>query len=424
MELTQLINPNTSPTTDQDWMLLSAEIGNYFTPSGPIDEEKLFQGRLGQVISLLETALERSMHAILWGERGVGKTSLANVFWKRYHKSLETIIAVRVQALPSDDFPSLWKKALEELKFAANRMGKSDLIPIDTSFDELHPDQVRRELSKIRPNAIPIIILDEFDKLRDREAKELTANLIKALSDYAVNCTLILVGVAEDIEEMISDHASINRCLREVKLDRMVDDELREIIESRCKLLPMTIDNDAMWKIIKLSRGLPYYVHSIGKYAFKQTIRDKRLKVVEGDVDVALDKVIEDRSHSFFNDYLKATTSNQTDAIFEHVLLACAIAETDEAGFFTQKNVIAPLTKILGKESDVNFSTFQRHLTEWLKPERGSILMRRGEARQYRFRFTDPMMQPYIVIKGIRDQKVPDAIKSILSHPEQHTLPI
>ena len=223
------------PQTDQDWLNLELEIRTLFT-TGPINEDQLFGGRQFQIRQLVEASIERSRHAVLFGERGVGKTSLANVFWKRFAKRLQSIIAARIQADPSDDFQSLWSKALRELKANAVMMGREGLIPISDTFVASSPDHVRLELQKCRPNAIPILIIDEFDRLEDDFAKKLTANLLKSLADYDVSCTVVIVGVAESLSELIQDHASIRRCLVQIHLDRMNPKELNDIIDSRLGL--------------------------------------------------------------------------------------------------------------------------------------------------------------------------------------------
>src|SRR5947199_7061384 len=117
------------PKEEQDWTDLEFEVRSLFS-SGPIDEEQLFAGRVSQIKQLLEATLERSRHAVLFGERGVGKTSLANVFWRRFSRRLQSIVAARAQADPSDDFSSLWSKALRQLRSAAHMAGKGDLVPI------------------------------------------------------------------------------------------------------------------------------------------------------------------------------------------------------------------------------------------------------------------------------------------------------
>lgn len=65
--------------TEQEWGLAHAVASRLFNPSSPIDETRLFSGRLSQVSDLLGVVYERGAHAILFGERGVGKSSLANI---------------------------------------------------------------------------------------------------------------------------------------------------------------------------------------------------------------------------------------------------------------------------------------------------------------------------------------------------------
>jgi hypothetical protein len=197
---------------------------------------------------------------------------------------------------------------------------------------------------------------------------------------------------------------------------------LNEIINLRLKLTPHKLEGDARWKTVMLARGLPFYVHMLGKHAFQHCVSDRRLIVTDSDVDVAMDTFISQTEQSFYEDYRRSTESNQADANFRQVLLACALAKTDESGFFSPTSVIAPLTKILKRP--IQHANFQRHLTEFISEERGNVLIRRGKERQYRYRFKDPMMQPYIIMKGIRDNMVDDSTRSALSYPEQSSLPI
>jgi hypothetical protein len=268
---------------------------------------------------------------------------------------------------------------------------------------------------------MPIIIIDEFDKLRDREARELTANVIRALYDYTVNVTVIIVGVAEDIGELVQDHQSIRRALSQVKLERMTPEELNEIIDKRMRRAPLKIAGDARWTIVTLSRGLPYYVHMLSKYAAQRAAADRKLLIGTSEAENAMDKFIEESDQSFQEDYRLATDSNQADNLFKEVLHACALCQADESGFFTPTAVIEPLNAIAKKRK--RHAHFQRHLTEFMGPGRGSVIIRRGAARQYRYRFADPMMQPYVIIRGIRSGMVDEATKKSLLYLEQPMLP-
>ncbi|HXZ67324.1 MAG TPA: hypothetical protein VEH07_01920, partial [Alphaproteobacteria bacterium] len=93
------------------------------------------------------------------------------------------------------------------------------------------------------------------------------------------------------------------------------------------------------------------------------------------------------------------------------------LAKTDDRGFFSPNAVVTPLTAILKKH--VSIANFQNHLKEFISADRGTMLIRRGKERAYRFRFSDPMMQPYIIMKGIEDGLIRATALDVLSSPEQ-----
>lgn len=415
--------PRTSATTPRttDWTALEWDLSSLFS-GAPVNEDDLFAGRATEVRRILDALFERSRHVVLYGERGVGKTSIANVFWRRFNADLKTVIAARVQADPSDTFASLWNKAIYEIVSVSQQIGKHELVPLDVTVSMDTPDHVRRELQKCRPNAIPIIIIDEFDKLGDNNARLLMANTIKSLYDYSVNVTVIIVGVAEDIVQLIADHSSIDRALTQIKLNRMSSSELNEVIDKRLGRTSMRIDGDARWTIVKLSNGLPYFTQMLGKYSAVRAARRESLKIKTDHVDAAIEDFILDSEGRMQEAYRIATSSNQTDNLFKQVLLSCALAKTDGSGFFSPTDIIEPLSAITKQKK--THAHFQRHLTEFISVPRGEILTRRGGERQYRFRFSDPMMQPYVIIRGIQDKLIDSESRKRLLEREQPELPI
>ena len=86
--------------------------------------------------------------------------------------------------------------------------------------------------------------------------------------------------------------------------------------------------------------------------------------------------------------------------------------------------VCSPLTKILGREKEVEIAAFQQHLKKFITDERKNILIRRGRERAYRFRFKDPSMQPYVIMRGIEQGFVDKKAIDVLSFPTEPKLPI
>jgi Cdc6-like AAA superfamily ATPase len=375
------------------WATLRNEASELFSPGAPIDEGDLFAGRLDQVRDLLDTIHQRGQHAIVFGERGVGKTSLANTFAKFMHNPVSNISISRVNCDGSDGFATIWRKALADWDFAAD-LPKGQFAPFD----------VKRALSKIGLNQSVIVILDEFDRLKNTKARTLIADLIKSLSDGSIRATVIVVGVADSVGDLIKEHASIGRNLIEIPMPRMEDEEIEEIIDKRLSRLDMRIDPVTKRNVVKFSQGLPHYTHLIGLHACRAAIEVMSMVINNAHLQTAVGTCVERAQQSVRDAYHRATSSPRKDNLFKQVLLACALAKTDELGFFPASAVVDPMRKITDKE--YNIPSFAQHLKDFCSEQRGCILEQRGTKRRFLYRFTDPLMQPYVNLQGVRSGMV------------------
>ena len=98
-----------------DWTALRREVFDVFTPGPPISEYDLFVGRQDVIRRLQDVVIEQGRHAIIFGERGVGKTSLASVFYKTMHSPTEQVAVVFVNAYLRDNFETLWRKVVAKI---------------------------------------------------------------------------------------------------------------------------------------------------------------------------------------------------------------------------------------------------------------------------------------------------------------------
>lgn len=390
---------------DQQRLIHAA--GHVFTPAAPINGRALFAGRADQILQVLDAINQAGQHAIIFGERGVGKTSLANVL-REYLEDIQIsypIVAPRVTCDGTDDFRSVWTKVFQRIQ----EIGEDRQIPIprapilqsinrDPAEDlevEITPDTVRRNLVLVSKPIFLIVIIDEFDRISDPRIQRLFADTIKALSDHIVFVTVILVGVADSVDRLIREHQSVERALMQVQLPRMSEDEIHEIINKGLERLDnMEIENEALKQISFLAKGLPHYAHLLGLHSARHALLRGELKIKLSDVNGGLHNALEQAQQSVRSAYHEATMSQHKDSIHAEVLLACALAKTDEFGFFSATDVKSPLTAI--KKKPYATANFSRHLSQFCEEERGPIL----ERQWFKYRFINPLMPPFVIMNG------------------------
>ena len=396
-----------------DWNELRSEILEAFTPGSPINEVELLAGRRDVVQRLQDIVIERGRNAIIYGERGVGKTSLATVF----HKPLNIIdpatgtvkravVDIYINADSGDSFDSLWRKVFRRI---ARPNGSSAALDYDGPIE---PDHVFLELQNFNPNKLPIIIIDEYDRIGDNDCRVLMTDVIKALTTSRPNVTIVLVGVADDITTLVHDHPSVSpRNLIQVPMSRMPAQEIRDIITTRVSHLRMKVSDDAVWRIALFSAGLPFYAHSLGKYAALAAVATQQTSITETMVTSAMSGCMGDVDFSVVRSFTKATEYiYRKKNIFKEVLAACALAEQNNLGEFQAVAVEAPLSAILG--DSVKVPSFAFHLNEMCQETRGDVFQKTGERRTYLYRFTEPAMQPYIIMQCLQDGTIkPDVFE-------------
>ncbi len=265
-------------------------------------------------------------------------------------------------------------------------------------------------LRQLTTNAPAILFVDEFDKVTDTRARQLMADTIKVLSDQAVRATIVPVGVASSVTDLIDQHPSVDRALVQVQMKRLPLHERRSIIDNGLEAARMSIEAAPAERIILLSQGMPAVVHRLAQQAGLSAVRHEADIVTDEHVDEAIDTVVTDINESASKAYHAAVYSARRDTLFADVLLACACAAVDERGFFKAASAEAPLRRLTGK--DYKVPAFARHLDAFQSKARSQVLVREGETRMRRYRFRDPLLQPYVLMQGLRQHRLtPDDLR-------------
>jgi Cdc6-like AAA superfamily ATPase len=391
---------------DEVYGLKRAVLGT-FTPGRPVKDLDLLAGRHEQINKVLEAVLSPGQHAAIYGERGVGKSSLANLIYDMVFASgAQDFIPVQVNCGVKVTFQTIWADVFRQLD---DRVKPERHLLSQFPEHDPGPEDIRSIFSQLKARSI--IVLDEYDRVNDDVAVEM-ADTIKTLSDRDIPTTLVFVGVAENVEQLIREHSSIDRALIQIPMPRMSRGELIDIVTKGMARLPrLRLDNGLAQRMADISKGLPHFTHLLAKHSLLAAIEDGTLLASPKYYERALKISTEEKSQSLGQAYRKATHSAKEN-IFEEVLLACALA-TDEQGMFGAKDVRAPLSRVLKKPAKIE--AYIRHLDKFAQPERGPVLKKEGQKRRFQYSFVEPMMQPYVLMKGLADKKITEQDLGVLS---------
>jgi Cdc6-like AAA superfamily ATPase len=390
-----------------------AEAARVFTPAVPVGEADLFAGRLRQIQRVVDVINQRGQHAVIFGERGVGKTSLANIIGTRLAAGTE-VVAPRINCDSTDDFASIWRKVLAQIEITRTHRPagfRSDVatasLPAASSLGEtVAPDDVRRMLAALAGSQVVVVILDEFDRLVSQPARRAVADTIKTLADHDVAATIVVVGVAETVDELIAEHRSIERALVQIPMCRMNVVELEAVVQKGVAKLELSIEPAASARIARLSQGLPHFTHALSLHAVRAALDEGSQTVRLPHVHRAIAQAVSDSTQSLVRRLADAGVGRRSDELTDHVLLACAVASARGAGDFSAADVRDGLSAVTGQP--VEGRAWQRHLEALCRPAAGPVLLRTGEGRRVHYRFAEPLLQPVLIMRGLVDGRIDD----------------
>jgi Cdc6-like AAA superfamily ATPase len=379
--------------------------GQIYTPAYPIEIKELFSGRSQQLSDIIGIVPQKGRHLIIYGDRGVGKTSFANII-KVIFESPDLQVA-KISCNSNDTFQSLWHNVFSKLNYnyeeAQKRIGFGNEIErtekslIFSNLFSKEQIDIQSIMNVLNILANPIIILDEFDRLNPvLFDKRLFTDLVKAVADSIPYVTIIIVGVSEDVGSLIQEHGSIERNLGQIHLPSMTPDEVRTIIVKGEEPLGIKYEANVIDKIIDLSSGYPHFTHSLCYYAACAAIWTKENSVNMQHLSVSIKQTIDQSHESLRNSYRTATLATKKN-IFQEVLYAASLVQTDEYGYFQANDLDDILSKILNKEMKVNNFTF--HLGKFCSEERGEIFKMTGAKNRHRYKFKNPLMKAFIKLK-------------------------
>ena len=353
--------------------------------SQPVVDREFFAGRHDALRQLITAVEQQRMHVVVYGERGIGKTSLVHVF-------AETAREVRYLVLYSScgadtRFDVMFRSFAAQIPRIYHRsvLPNSPEAESGGNFDAMLSDNFGpRELADLFAEVTAtrvILILDEFDRVVDPLMRRDVAELIKNLSDRASRVQLILTGVAQNLDEILGFAPSIRRNVVGLPLRPMAAAEVGDLIGIAENAAGIEFADGARNLVATMAEGSPYLVRLLAHQAGLIAIDNRSDVVTEAHATAAVERVLTDWNASLPRRIQISLGRDETRAHWP-LLVAAARAGSAADGFFTSEDVITEL-------GEPRASTdIERELKGFVGTQ--DLLETHVEGRETRFRFRFP----------------------------------
>ena len=106
-------------------LLAIERLSRSFTPTRPIALPDFLSGRINLLYRLMNDILTPSQHVLLYGDRGVGKTSLARVLAVLAQETEDPNgrRSISVSCDSNDTYGSIWRKVFQEILLKERQLG-------------------------------------------------------------------------------------------------------------------------------------------------------------------------------------------------------------------------------------------------------------------------------------------------------------
>lgn len=332
-----------------------------FTPRQPLRESKVFAGRDRERDIFIKAISSFGRQIVVFGSRGVGKTSFVNVLLKGDKNSLV------VQCEEQDSLESLASKILQRIEESSVSMTTTRSLEAEaaanvgifkagtgarqhTSITKnitlgKNVDSIVYALEKLEHLGKSFrIVFDEMDKISNLQTRSDLARLVKAFSDRLQETKLIFIGVAETVSDLLELHPSNTRSLLDIELKPMSEAELKDILTKAESSLDFSFEVGLKEKIVAIAEGLPFFVHLLGEGIELHHADDTVARESEFDT-YAIPHAYENANHSLKNKYEEIARASDVQKL---VLWVCAqyLHKTD----IRRKDIKVDYESILGRE--------------------------------------------------------------------------
>ena len=377
---------------------MNGRLREAFTPTRPKQQlNGLFIGRTATLKRVIAAIEEERAHVILFGDRGRGKTSVANAI--EHIASQAGYLSLKLTCSAELSFEDSFRHFLRRIPSTYYRSGHDNPFSARrtfTSFNELLPDGnfSVTELNEVLAGIYgthALLILDEYDRVTDEDFRNKLAEMLKNLSDSSIAVTLLIVGVAENLDQLLGKHPSIQRALVPVHLPLMTDKEIERLIHAGAENAGIAFAPDVVRRVADFARGLPYYAQLLGLHASRSAVSRGSNTVERSDLAYAASRCLQEAERGIVDSYNRALAGVRRNEL-EDALHAAALCPADEYGIFDPSELTAA-------DGAPGFADLDEMLGRLTGEDHGAVLVPVPEPGRIRYRFRNQMMRQYVLMR-------------------------
>ncbi|MDE1492567.1 ATP-binding protein [Xenorhabdus bovienii] len=380
-------------------------------PAAPISTFELLFGREKQISAIESVLYSDGRSVFIYGDRGVGKTSLAHTIAYKLQEENEPILIgcepsssllsiindIMIKAKPKNNInkEKIFSAGMNVLGFNLNSTVKTtNKNEVDNVNSISSAVFALEKLIEIH-SSCPFIVIDEFDQIESVHERQNFGRLIKALGDQNIKVKIIFTGISDSLHSLIGGHLSSERQIHQTHLEALPWNGRFKIIDNAFSEFNIKIDEDIRYKIAGLSDGFPHYVHLLCEkiltcaFIKKENINDIDYNIFLEGLGDAVDSISETLKH----DYVMATLGR--DECFHHLLWAMG----DSADLQREKKTIKHSYSEICKQKQLPMlqeKQFDRQFNKLKKEEFGTIVVDAFENRKGWYRFKENMIRGYV----------------------------
>lgn len=387
-----------------------------FFPSKAISSPEHLFGRAKQLTQIARAFSSDGKQVFIYGERGVGKTSLAKTA-ASIHQSADNepaIVAcessstfkqvvrdIAVACLPAE---SEVRKTTEKSGFNLGVKGLSlemarqieiGQIPQVSSVNSAIV--ILKYIAQLHSDH-PVVIVDEFDRIECSEEKRYFAEFIKQISDQDLPIKFIFCGIAQDMDSLIGQHFSAGRYMAPVELGPLPADALWEIFRRAEEKFGVHIDDEIKIRASRIADGYPYFMHLIGDCLLWNMFENGNDTASPEAFEQAVRQAVEDAEPMLRECYDAATKKYANEDYHEILWAVSAVRVFPKKWREIYERYYLEIIKPHDREGRLSQDDFYSRLLKLTKENHGAILQT-NENGWYQFR--ENVVRSYVRLRAV-----------------------